>query len=165
MIMTETNRSAQSPPKVKIYTDGSCLGNPGPGGWAAILIHPKKTLEIFGGFSKTTNNRMEMMAAVKALERLRFRCRVTLYTDSQYLQKGISQWLAGWKRNNWITSNKTPVKNKDLWIRLDALLQKHEIHFKWLRGHAGHEYNEKCDQLAVKAAKRKNLPEDKGYQR
>ncbi|MFH1136329.1 MAG: ribonuclease HI [Pseudomonadota bacterium] len=157
--MTET----LEPKEVIIYTDGSCLGNPGPGGWAAILIHPQKTLKLSGGFAKTTNNRMEMMAAIEGLSQLKLRCRVKLHTDSQYLQKGLTSWLACWKKKNWVTAAKTPVKNKDLWQTLDDLMKKHEIEFIWVRGHAGNQYNEECDQLAVKAAKGKNLPKDVGF--
>ena len=149
--------------EVIIYTDGSCLGNPGPGGWAAILIHPQKTLKLSGGFARTTNNRMEMIAAVKGLSQLKFRCRVKLHTDSQYLQKGLTSWLAGWKKKNWVTAAKTPVKNKDLWQQLDALMQNHDVDFIWVKGHAGDKYNEECDQLAVSAAKGKNLPKDDGF--
>ena len=161
--MAEENNEKTIPNTVEIYTDGSCLGNPGPGGWAAVLLHPQKTKKISGGFKNTTNNRMEMLAAINALKMLRLPCQVTLHTDSQYLQKGITQWMANWKKRNWQTAAKTPVKNKDLWQELDALLGKHEVKFKWVRGHAGNEYNEICDQLAVAAAKEKNLPPDKGY--
>lgn len=149
--------------KIEIYTDGSSLGNPGPGGWGAILIHPKKIKKLSGGFAYTTNNRMEMTAAIEALKALTRPCKVTLYTDSQYLKNGITQWIKGWKKKGWKTASKTDVKNKDLWQELDALMEKHQVDFQWVKGHAGNEYNELCDSLAVEAANKKNLPTDTGY--
>ena len=123
---------------VAIYTDGSCLGNPGPGGYGAILVYNEHRKELSGGFRLTTNNRMELLAAITALESLKSPCQVDLTTDSQYVRLGIMQWLAGWKRNNWKTSQKQPVKNQDLWQRLDAAAVKHKVEWHWVKGHAGH---------------------------
>lgn len=135
---------------VEIYTDGACSGNPGPGGWGVLMRWNGHEKELSGGETETTNNRMELMAAIKALEALKKPgMRVDLYTDSQYVRQGITQWLAGWKAKGWKTSNKEPVKNKDLWERLDALNQAHEVTFHWVRGHAGHPENERADALAV----------------
>ena len=134
--------------EVTVYTDGGCLGNPGPGGWAAILIYGERRREISGGTPVTTNNRMELQAAIEALDSLKEPCRVRMFTDSQYVREGITQWLAGWERRGWITSAKKPVKNADLWRRLDALVRRHELDWRWLKGHAGHEHNERCDMLA-----------------
>lgn len=151
---------------VTIYTDGSCLGNPGPGGWAAILqldgtAHRR---EISGGARLTTNNRMELTAVLEALGLLREPCAVALYTDSQYVCHAVSKgWLWGWKRKNWVKSDKKPVKNVDLWQRLPALLQRHDVAFHWLRGHAGHAENERCDELARGMAARPDLPDDAGF--
>ena len=133
---------------VTIYTDGACRGNPGPGAWAAILESGKREREITGVELDTTNNRMELMAAIAALELLRKRCRVTLYTDSSYLQRGVTEWLEGWIRRGWKTSGRKPVKNRDLWERLDAVRGKHDISWRWVRGHAGHDGNERADELA-----------------
>lgn len=155
--------SGTGPARLEVYTDGSCLGNPGPGGWGVVLIHPQKTKEMSGGYAHTTNNRMEMTAAIEALKALKEKCRVTLYTDSNYLRQGITQWMAKWKRNSWKTADKRPVKNQDLWMELDRVLGRHEVDFKWVKGHAGNKYNEICDRLAVAAAKQKNLPPDTGY--
>jgi ribonuclease HI len=138
---------------VEIHTDGSCLGNPGPGGWAAVLVHPKKETELSGHENPTTNNRMEMTAAIQALKALKKPSRVALHTDSEYLQKGITQWMAGWKKRGWQTAAKQPVKNQDLWRELDRLIQTHDVTFHWVKGHAGNQYNERCDRLAVQAAK------------
>lgn len=132
---------------VEIYTDGGCEPNPGVGGWAAILTCDGKTRELSGGDPKTTNNRMELMAAIKALEALRRRCTVVLYTDSQYVRKGITQWLPGWKRKNWRRKGGA-VKNVDLWMQLDELAQAHDVEWKWVRGHTGDPCNERCDELA-----------------
>ncbi len=149
---------------VTIFTDGSCLGNPGPGGWAAILRHGETEKELAGGCRLTTNNRMELLAVIHALETLKDRCAVALYTDSQYVRNAIEKkWLAGWKRNGWRTAAKKAVKNRDLWERLDALLQNHEVRFHWVRGHSGHPENERCDALANTQARRRDLPEDGGY--
>ena len=134
--------------EVTVYTDGGCSGNPGPGGWAAVLIYGERRKEISGGEPATTNNRMELQAAIEALSSLKEPCRVRLYTDSQYVREGISQWLAGWKQRGWRTQDKKPVKNDALWRRLDELAACHHIEWKWLKGHAGHEHNERCDVLA-----------------
>ncbi|MBV8850444.1 MAG: ribonuclease HI [Methylobacteriaceae bacterium] len=143
--------------RVEIWTDGACSGNPGPGGWGAILVSGGKEKELSGGEPLTTNNRMELMAAISALEALTRRCSVDLHTDSQYLREGITKWLAGWKKRNWVTAAKTPVKNVDLWQRLEAAAAKHDIHWKWVRGHAGNMRNERADELA-RAAIRRNAP-------
>ncbi|MDX5406469.1 MAG: ribonuclease HI [Chromatiaceae bacterium] len=137
---------------VAIYTDGSCLGNPGPGGYGVVLTYKQHRKELSGGFKLTTNNRMELLAAIVALESLKDSCDVDLTTDSQYVRLGITQWLAGWKRNNWKTSQKQPVKNQDLWQRLDAAAAKHKVNWHWVKGHAGHPENERCDILARSAA-------------
>lgn len=139
---------AAAPKGVTIYTDGACSGNPGPGGWGAILTYGKNVKELHGGEAHTTNNRMELTAAIKALEALKRPMSVTLYTDSQYLRQGITQWLAGWKRKNWTTSTKQPVKNEDLWRELDQLAATHTIDWRWVKGHAGHPENERADELA-----------------
>jgi ribonuclease HI len=136
---------------VTIYTDGACSGNPGPGGYGAILTFGDHEREISGGESHTTNNRMELMAAIVALETLTRPCKVDLHTDSQYVQQGISTWIKNWKRNGWRTADKKPVKNMDLWQRLDATLVRHEVRWHWVKGHDGHEMNERADQLAVAA--------------
>jgi len=134
--------------EVEIFTDGACRGNPGPGGWGAILRRGTVEKEIWGGETGTTNNRMEMTAAIRALESLRRRCVVSVYTDSEYLQRGISEWLPGWKKRGWRTADRKPVKNSDLWQRLDELAVLHEISWVWVRGHAGHAENERADALA-----------------
>ncbi|GJL74145.1 ribonuclease HI [Nitrosomonas sp.] len=133
---------------VEIYTDGACKGNPGVGGWGALLKYGGREQEIFGGEKHTTNNRMELLAAIRALEQLKRPCTVRLYTDSQYVHKGISQWMHAWKARNWKTASKKPVKNEDLWRLLDQLSQQHEIEWLWVRGHAGHKENERADLLA-----------------
>ena len=135
-------------PQVIIHTDGACSGNPGPGGWGAILQSGGKTRELKGGELATTNNRMELMAAIQALEALTRDCRVELHTDSQYVQKGIHEWIHGWKKRGWLTADKKPVKNEDLWKRLDAARLRHHVDWRWVKGHAGHELNERADQLA-----------------
>ena len=141
-------------PKVVIYTDGACRGNPGPGGWGAILIaangHEK---ELCGGDLATTNNRMELMAAIQALEALKKPCKVELHTDSQYVMKGITEWVRGWKARGWKTAAKDPVKNEDLWRRLDEARQRHDVDWRWVKGHAGHELNERADELARRGMK------------
>jgi ribonuclease HI len=134
--------------KVTIHTDGACSGNPGPGGWGAILAFGDHEKELKGGEEHTTNNRMELMGAISALEALKFPCVVDLHTDSKYLQDGISKWIHGWKRNGWRTADKKPVKNIDLWQRLDGALKPHEVRWHWVKGHAGHTMNERADQLA-----------------
>jgi ribonuclease HI len=133
---------------VVIHTDGGCEGNPGPGGWAAVLRHGEQTWEVSGGEMATTNNRMELTAAIRALQALRESCQVQLFTDSQYLRKGITEWIASWKARGWKTKEKQPVKNVDLWQQLDAAVGKHRVEWKWLKGHAGHKDNERCDELA-----------------
>ncbi|MDE3060503.1 MAG: ribonuclease HI [Pseudomonadota bacterium] len=138
---------------VEIYTDGACSGNPGPGGWAAILVHGQAEKEITGAEAHTTNNRMELMGAIGGLEALKGPCRVDLYTDSSYVQKGITEWLPGWKRKGWKTADNKPVKNADLWQRLEEAAAPHEVDWHWVRGHAGHAYNERADKLAVGALK------------
>ncbi len=140
---------------VQLFTDGACSGNPGPGGWAFILKHPAtgKVLEKSGGVADTTNNRMEMQAVISGLETLTKKAQVEITTDSEYVAKGCTEWLAGWKRRNWRTADKKAVKNVDLWQRLDALLPLHVIQFHVVRGHAGHPENERCDELAVAASK------------
>jgi ribonuclease HI len=135
-------------PHVVVYTDGACARNPGPGGWGVILISGGHRRELNGGEAATTNNRMELMAAISALESLKGPSRVELHTDSEYVQKGISSWIHGWKRKGWRTSAGSPVKNADLWRRLDEAQQRHEVAWKWVRGHAGHDENERADELA-----------------
>jgi ribonuclease HI len=135
-------------PQVVIYTDGACSGNPGPGGWGAILSFAGHEKELKGGELHTTNNRMELMAAISALEALTKPCDVDLHTDSQYVRNGISSWINGWKKNGWKTADKKPVKNVDLWQRLDAALKAHTVRWHWVKGHAGHPMNERADQLA-----------------
>lgn len=141
--------------RVEIFTDGACLGNPGPGGWAALLRCGAAESELVGGDSHTTNNRMELMAAIAGLEALTRRCSVRLTTDSRYVMDGIRSWLPGWKRNGWRTAAKKPVKNIDLWQRLDAAAARHEVEWIWVRGHAGHAENERVDALARQQAERK----------
>lgn len=133
---------------VTIHTDGGCEPNPGPGGWAAVLEMDGYVREVSGGSPATTNNRMEMQAAIEALRALSEPCQVELFTDSQYLRKGVCEWLKGWKARGWKTATKEPVKNQDLWQQLDALVTSHTIHWRWLKGHAGHKFNERCDELA-----------------
>jgi ribonuclease HI len=138
-------------PHVVIHTDGACSGNPGPGGFGAILAFGEREKEIKGGEANTTNNRMELMAAIAAFEMLKRPCRVDVHTDSQYLRNGVMSWLANWKKNGWRTSDKKPVKNVDLWKRLEAALAPHQVCWHWLRGHAGHVLNERADALAREA--------------
>ncbi|MBU2968905.1 ribonuclease HI [Pseudoalteromonas sp. C2R02] len=149
---------------VEIYTDGSCLGNPGPGGYGAILIYKGHIKELSQGYTLTTNNRMELLAAIVGLEALTKPCVVSLTTDSQYVKQGIESWMQGWKKRNWQTSNKTPVKNVDLWQRLDQVNSQHDVSWHWVKGHTGHEQNERCDDLARDAANSKTLLADLGYQ-
>jgi ribonuclease HI len=137
-----------APPLVEIFTDGACKGNPGPGGWGVILRFGTHVKELHGGEPATTNNRMELTAVIEGLSALTRRCHVKLFTDSQYVQKGISVWIHDWKRRGWRTADKRPVKNIDLWQRLDALTPQHEIEWHWVKGHAGHPENERADQLA-----------------
>ena len=135
---------------VEIWTDGACKGNPGPGGWGALLCWNGREKELCGGEHRTTNNRMELLAAIRALEALKRPCRVILHTDSQYLRGGITKWIHAWKARGWKTADKKPVKNQDLWVRLDELIQGHEIEWRWVKGHAGDEGNERADELANK---------------
>ena len=147
--MPET-KSERSTPHIIIYTDGACKGNPGPGGWGAVLRSGEHEKHIHGGEKLTTNNRMEISAVIFALRALKQRSQVELWTDSQYVQKGVTEWLEGWKKRGWKTASKDPVKNADLWQELDALLPEHEISWHWVRGHDGHPGNELADALANK---------------
>jgi ribonuclease HI len=139
---------AMSEERVEIWTDGACSGNPGPGGWGAILRFNGKEKELSGGEVPTTNNRMELFAAIAALEALKRPCAVDIHTDSQYLRDGVMKWLKGWKRNGWRTADKKPVKNQDLWVKLEAALGEHDVTWHWVKGHAGDEMNERADELA-----------------
>lgn len=139
--------------RIEIFTDGACLGNPGAGGWAAILRYNDVEKEIFGGENETTNNRMELTAVISALSALKEPCNITLYTDSRYVMDGIEKWIDNWKKNNWKTTNKkSAVKNIELWQKLDELRMAHEIRWVWVKGHAGHKENERCDELAKSEA-------------
>jgi ribonuclease HI len=133
---------------VQIYTDGACKGNPGPGGWGALMRFGDVEKELYGGEAETTNNRMELMAVIRALEALTRPCEVEMTTDSQYVKKGINDWIQNWKRNGWRTAAKKPVKNADLWQQLDALVAQHQMRWYWVKGHSGHPENERADQLA-----------------
>ena len=148
--MTEEVTPATHPPRerVRIYTDGACRGNPGPGGWGALLLAGENEREICGGIALTTNNRMELTAAIEGLNALKRPCNVELYTDSEYVRKGITEWLPNWRARNWRTSAGKPVKNEDLWRALDAAAQRHQVSFHWVKGHAGHPENERADHLA-----------------
>lgn len=137
---------------VVIYTDGACSGNPGPGGWGAVLQYGAHEKELFGGEPDTTNNRMELMAAIMSLESLKEPCRIDLYTDSNYVRQGITEWIAGWKKNGWKTAGKKPVKNDDLWQRLEVAAERHSMAWHWVKGHAGDPMNERADALARKGA-------------
>ena len=139
---------AVSEPEVEIFTDGACSGNPGPGGWGAILRFGNREREISGGDPATTNNRMELMAAIQGLEALKRPCRVRLFTDSNYVREGVTKWIHGWKKNGWRTADKKPVKNVELWQRLDAARAPHRVDWIWVKGHSGHPENERVDQLA-----------------
>lgn len=138
--------------KIEIFTDGSCLGNPGPGGYAAILRYKQNERILSEGYYRTTNNRMELLAAIVALEAVKEKCYITLYSDSQYLKNGIMSWIFNWKKNGWKTSQKKSVKNADLWRRLDNVATVHQIDWHWVKGHADHEENERCDVIAKEAA-------------
>ena len=138
-------------PHITIYTDGACSGNPGPGGWAALLKFGTHEKELSGSELETTNNRMELTAAYEALKALKEPCQIDFYTDSEYLKRGINEWMANWKRKGWKTAAKKPVKNQDLWKALDEVVQKHQVTWHWVRGHAGNRYNERVDKLARKA--------------
>ena len=150
-------------PSVEVYTDGSCIGNPGPGGYAAVLVSGGQRKEISKGFRRTTNQRMELMAVIAALEALNKASRVRIFTDSMYVRNGITAWVKNWIRNGWKTSDKKPVRNQDLWERLIRLQKQHTIEWKWVKGHAGHRENERCDALANQASRSKDLIEDTGY--
>ncbi|ABM00087.1 ribonuclease HI [Shewanella amazonensis] len=150
--------------QIRIYTDGSCLGNPGPGGYGVVMIYKQHRKELADGFALTTNNRMELLAPIVALESLKEPCDVILTSDSQYMRQGITEWIHGWKKKGWVTASKTPVKNVDLWQRLDAAAAKHKVDWRWVKGHAGHAENERCDTLAREAAEAKPTQIDKGYQ-
>lgn len=139
---------------IEIFTDGACIDNPGPGGWAALIRQGKRMKTFSGGEASTTNNRMELIAAIRALEALRRPLAVTVFTDSEYVQKGISEWIGNWKANGWRTSGRKPVKNVDLWRRLDELCQMHAVEWRWVKGHAGNEGNERVDKLAYIEAQR-----------
>lgn len=140
-----------APVRVKIYTDGACSGNPGPGGWGAILIYGETRREISGGEAHTTNNRMELLAAIEALETLKRPCRVDVFTDSQYLRQGVTTWIHGWKLRGWRTADKKPVKNEDLWRRIDEARTRHTVEWHWVKGHASDPLNNRVDGLAVAA--------------
>jgi len=149
---------------VTIYTDGACLGNPGPGGYGAILLYQGHRRELSGGYRKTTNNRMEIMAAIVGLEALKEKCKVTLYSDSEYLVKAMSRgWVQRWRANGWKRNKREKVLNPDLWERLLQLCEHHEVQFNWVKGHAGTPENTRCDELAMQAAQQPNLPGDDGY--
>ena len=149
---------------VEIYTDGSCLGNPGPGGYGIFMLYNGHEKKMSQGYTLTTNNRMEMLAAIIALESLTRPCEINLTTDSQYVKQGIESWVANWKKRGWKTSAKKPVKNVDLWKRLDEACNRHTITWKWVKGHSGNKYNEIVDDLARDAAGSKELLVDEGYQ-
>jgi ribonuclease HI len=149
---------------VIIYTDGACIGNPGPGGYGVILIYQGHRRELSGGYSKTTNNRMEIVAAIMGLEALKEKCRVTLYSDSEYLVNAMSQgWARRWRANGWKRNKREKALNTDLWERLLRLCEYHEVHFDWVKGHAGSQENIRCDELAMQAAQQPDLPADEGY--
>tara|TARA_B100000941_G_C28324046_1_gene458016 strand:+ start:264 stop:686 length:423 start_codon:yes stop_codon:yes gene_type:complete len=139
--------------KFKIYTDGACSGNPGKGGWAAIILDGKNLFSISGSESKTTNNRMELLAPIMALKKIKAKSEITIYTDSRYVKDGITEWIKKWKLNNWKNSNKKLVKNKDLWVKLDNCCQKHKVSWKWVKAHAGNRFNNLVDELAVSKTK------------
>lgn len=143
----------ESVKKIQLITDGACLGNPGPGGWAAILRYGSNTKEVFGCEAHTTNNRMELTAAIQGLRALKEGCEVEIITDSEYLKNGITQWIAGWKKRNWMTSQKKPVVNRDLWEELDDQVTRHQAKWSWTKGHASHEDNNRADELASLAAR------------
>ena len=139
--------------KLKIYTDGACSGNPGKGGWAAIILDGKNQSSISGSENKTTNNRMELIAPIMALKKIKVKSEITIYTDSRYVKDGITEWIKKWKLNNWKSSNKKPVKNKDLWVKSDNHCQKHNVSWKWVKAHASNKLNNLVDELAVSKAK------------
>ncbi len=156
---------AQSKKEIIIYTDGACTGNPGPGGYGVVLLYNNHRKELSGGFRLTTNNRMEMMAAIVGLQTLNQPCQITLHSDSKYLVDAMTKgWARKWQANGWKRNKKEPAKNPDLWQQLIELCDQHQVKFCWVKGHAGHAENERCDQLAVAAARQANLPIDEGYQ-
>lgn len=162
--MIETT-SALPKPHVEIYTDGGCDPNPGAGGYGAVLLHPKKRAETSGGFRLTTNNRMEILAAIKGLGLLKQACKVTLYSDSQYLVNALMDgWAVAWRKRDWWRTNKERALNADLWARLLALCETHQVEFRWVRGHAGNLENQRCDQLSMSALRQPDLPADDGYE-
>jgi len=142
------SKNEQAGQAVVLYTDGACRGNPGPGGWGVLMQYGQRRKELYGGEDQTTNNRMELMAAIAGLEALKRTCQVDIYTDSQYVRKGITEWIHGWKKNGWKTSAKKDVKNRDLWQRLDDSIARHRVNWHWVKGHAGHPGNERADALA-----------------
>ena len=159
-----TPRTGMTDDVVEIYSDGACRGNPGPGGWGALLRAKGVEKELWGGEAQTTNNRMELTAVIRALDALKRPSKVRLYTDSLYVMKGISEWISSWKRRGWRTADKKAVKNEDLWRELDRAASRHEIEWHWVRGHAGHPENERCDQLAVSSALGSGLAIDQWYE-
>ncbi len=164
--MSSKNDASPEKHHVEIYTDGGCDPNPGRGGFGVVLLHPKKRAELSGGFRKTTNNRMEIYAAIAGLELLKVPCKVTVYSDSQYVVKAMNEgWVTAWKRKGWWRTKTERPENVDLWQRLDALCQKHEVKFRWVRGHAGNRENERCDQLSAAALRLPDLPVDNGYEK
>jgi ribonuclease HI len=159
------NSTSVAMPHVEIYTDGGCEPNPGPGGYGVVLLHPRKRAEASGGFRLTTNNRMEIYAAIAGLELLKQPCKVTLYSDSQYVVKAMMEgWVATWKKKDWWRTNKERPENVDLWQRLDRLCEMHQLEFRWVKGHAGNLENERCDQLSMASLRQPNLPADEGYE-
>lgn len=149
---------------VEMFTDGACSGNPGPGGWGTILRYGEHTLELSGGYRRTTNNRMEILAVIRGLERLKEPCRVLIYSDSKYVVDAVNNgWVYGWKKKGWVKSNKEKALNPDLWQRLLDEMKRHEVEFHWVKGHDGHPENERCDRLATGAAASDSLAEDTGY--
>ncbi len=164
--MEKGDATTPSPlPSVEVYTDGGCEPNPGPGGYGVVLLHPKKRAETSGGFRLTTNNRMEIYAAIAGLEMLKQPCQVTLYSDSQYLVDAIMKgWAVAWKKKDWWRTKKERAANIDLWERLLALCETHQVEFRWVRGHAGNRENERCDQLSMAGLRQPDLPADDGYE-
>ena len=145
--------------KVQLITDGACIGNPGPGGWACVIRFGEHSKELWGSEKHTTNNRMELMAAIKGLEMLKEKCEVEITTDSQYVMKGITEWIHGWKKKGWVTAGKAPVVNKDLWLELEFETQRHKTTWSWTKGHASHADNNRCDELATSAARSQTVSE------
>jgi ribonuclease HI len=165
MMSPQDTVPAEPRPHVEIFTDGGCDPNPGPGGFGVVLCHPRKRLELSGGFRRTTNNRMEILAAIQGLERLKQPCNVVLYSDSQYLVNAMTKgWALAWKKRDWWRTNQDRAANADLWARLLDLCATHSVQFRWIRGHAGNAENERCDQLSTVALHQPNLPADTGYE-